>query len=234
MPHEHSLGRGRTLAYPQFPDDDGSADPAVRALLASEADPLSVARALRDVRLVAVVMAVLEEQDEDGGDKDSHMAVVSMVNAAGEKGLLAFSGVDAATQWNPLARPVPALGRDTARAALDDGASAVVIDVGGPRPLVITGPALAVLADTMDFEAVAALVSAALAPLTSDGWVEVEVRDGRPAGAEADVLVRIAAPGGGHPDGRLARDLADQAARILGQRGDIQRAAPGGIGIVHA
>ena len=236
--HAHLLGRGRSLAAPQFPDDDGSAHPVVRDLLARAArgdvSILQVARALRGSRLLATVVAVLDAMDEAGGDKDSHMAVVSMVNDAGEKGLLAFTGVDSVTAWNAEARPVPAFGRDVARAARDDGALAVVIDVAGPARVVLDGVALEILADELDLERVSALLIAALAPLTADGWLEVEVFDGRVLDAQADVLVQISSIGGGHPDGRLLNDLAQQAARILAGRADIQRLVPGGIGIVLA
>jgi hypothetical protein len=47
-------------------------------------------RALANSRLLVAVMAVADEIADDGSDKSSHMAVVSMVNSAGEKGLLAF------------------------------------------------------------------------------------------------------------------------------------------------
>lgn len=235
---EGSLGRGRSLAAPQFPGDDGSADPRVRDLVARAAggqlDPAWVARSLRHVRLLSTVVAVLDAVDEHGGDKDSHMAVVSMVNAAGEKGLLAFTGTDALTQWNPDARPVPALGRDVARAALDDGATAVVIDVAGPVRLVVEGVALAAMADDLDLAMVSAAIHAALAPLTADGWVSVEVLDGRPIDAGVDVVVSVSAAGGAHPDGRLLPDLARQAAAVLGARPDIQRMTPGGLGVTVA
>ena len=233
---EHgSLGRGRSLAEPQFPGDDGAADPRVRDLVARGADgqldPVWVARSLRHVRLLATVVAVLDAMDEAGGDKDSHMAVVSMVNEAGEKGLLAFTGTDALAGWNPEARPVPALGREIARAAAEDGAAAVVLDVAGPARLVLQGTALAALADDLDLQAVTAMIEAALAPLTADGWVGVEVLDGRPIDAGVDVVVQVSAAGGGHPDGRLLPDLARQAAQVLGARPDIQRMTPGGLGV---
>jgi hypothetical protein len=231
---EGSLGRGRSLASPQFAGDDGAASASVRHLLATVADPLVIARALREERLLASVVAVLDELDEAGGDKDSHMAVVSMLNASGEKGLLVFTGVDSMARWNPQARPVPSWGRDVARSALDDGASAVVLDVAGPQPLVLTGPALDVLADQLDLPRVAALVQAALAPLTADGWAEVEVFDARPMDAGVDVIVQVSAPSGGHPDGRLPADLARQAADVISARADIHRLVLGGLGVTAA
>jgi hypothetical protein len=229
---------GRSLAVPAFPADDGRADPQVRALLAAaargEADPLGVARVLRECRLLASVVAVLDGLDEAGGDKDSHMAVVSMVNEQGERGLLAFTGIDALAAWDPAARPVPALGRDTARAAVEDGATAIVLDPAGPARLVLSGAALEVLCDTLDLGGVTALVQAALAPITADGWAEAEVIDARPIDAGVDVIVQLTAPSGGYPDGRLLGDLARQAAGIITGRPDIHRRVPGGIGVTVA
>jgi len=204
------------------------------AAAAGELDVVTAARRLRDARLLATVVAVLDERDESGADKDSHMAVVSMVNGRGERGLLAFSGIDSLTAWNAQARPVPTLGRDAARGAIDDGANAVVVDVAGPQRLVIEGAALAALADEIDFARVTALVQAALAPLTSDGWTEVRVVDGRPDDVGADVVVQLSAAAGGHPDGRLLSDLARQAAGILAARPDIHGLVPGGIGVTAA
>ena len=225
------LGRGRALASPAFPQDDGTADPRVRALLADTGvDALDAARRLRAQRLLTSVVAVLDEVDPDGGDKDSHMAVVSMVNERGERGLLAFSGVDSLVGWNADARPVPALGREVARAALDDGCAAVVIDVSGPARWVIAGSALLALADLLDLEAVRPRLVAALAGLTADGWVEVDVLDARADGA-VDVLVVVQARQGGHPDGRTAEALARQAAGILAGRADLHALIPGGIGV---
>lgn len=234
--HEHAVhGDGRSLAEPAFPDDDGSADGQVRELLAATAEGnvpvLSAARALRGFRLIASVVAVLDEADAAGGDKDSHMAVVSMVNEAGERGLLAFSGMDSMLQWNSQSRPVPALGRDLARAALEDEASAVVIDVAGPHRVVLSGDALRVLLDDLDLDRVEDHVQAALASLTGDGWVEIGVLDGRVIDAGVDVVVRVSAREGGHPDGRSLEQLAHQAARTLAQRADLQRLVPGGIGV---
>ncbi|MEY4136600.1 MAG: hypothetical protein RL205_728, partial [Actinomycetota bacterium] len=40
-------------------------------------------RALAGSRLLVAVMAVADEVADDGTDKSSHMAVVSMVNASG-------------------------------------------------------------------------------------------------------------------------------------------------------
>jgi hypothetical protein len=148
------------------------------------------------------------------------MAVVSMVNERGERGLLAFTGVDSLASWNPEARPVPAWGREVARAALDDGAAAVVIDVTGPTRRVLTGSALLALADLLDHAVVDTAVRDALATLMSDGSVDIVVEDARAEGGPVDVLVRVS-----------PSVLAEQAARILEVRTDVRDLVPGGLGV---
>jgi hypothetical protein len=137
-------GTGRSLAAPAFPNDDGTADPGLRGLIAAS-DP-SLIEVLSGQRLLVAVKAVADEVDETGADKSSHMAIVSMVNASGEKGLLAFTGLDSMALWDPAARPVPVTALAAAQAALDDGATALVIDVLGPVRLAITGDLLNSLA----------------------------------------------------------------------------------------
>jgi hypothetical protein len=153
------------------------------------------------------------------------------VNDHGRTGLLAFTGVDSLAAWDPSARPVPSRGTDTARAAIDDGAHALVIDVAGPHRVVLSGLALAALADELDLERATALVLTALVPLTGDGWVDAAVVDERGRDAAVDVLVALSCVAGGHPDGRRVEELVTQAARILAAREDIQRLVPGGIGV---
>lgn len=235
-----SPGRGRSLAAPAFPDDDGLADPGLRDLLAAAADgaqsPVGVIRSLRGARLLTSVVAVLDSAGADGEEKDSHMAVVSMLNAAGERGLLAFTGVDALVAWNPDARPVPALGRDVARAALDDGATAVVIDVSGPRMVAVTGRLLHVLADDLDLAAVTARIHAVLASLTGPGS-SAEVVDVRsPTGT--DVLLGL-----GLPDDEVAAvDVVvlltgfdgPAAAALLDADDALYALVPGGLALVQA
>ena len=238
MSDDQTLGRGRHLAEPQFAADDGAADAYVRTLLAAwqdgSANPVAVVRHLRSARLLAAVVAVLDGLDEAGGDKDSHMAAVSVMNGNGQKGMLAFTGTDSLAAWNAEGRPVPALGRDLARSAIDDGAAALVVDLAGPHQVVIAGALLDALAAQVDLERVEALVQAALAPLTADGWVEITVAGIDGPEAQADVLVMVGAVGGAHPDGRLPQMLAQQAATALAARADIHRLVPGGIAVVPA
>jgi hypothetical protein len=62
--------------------------------------------------------------------KSADMAAVFMTGADGRKALLTFSSVAALEAWNPVARPVPVWGREAAQAALDEGASALLLDLG--------------------------------------------------------------------------------------------------------
>jgi hypothetical protein len=137
-------GDGRELTASASTDDDGAPDPAVRAALANGRIDLAD---LCNTRLLVAVVAVADGVDPDSGaDTSSHMAVVSMVNATGQRGLLAFTGLDALQRWQADARPVPVRADLAAQAALDDGAAALVLDVQGPAPYVITEPALTALA----------------------------------------------------------------------------------------
>ena len=135
---------GKKLARPAFADDDGSPDLELRTELISPTDSLIVL--LKTSRHLVAGVAVAGETSADGSDKSSHLAAVSMINDAGQKGLLTFTGVDSLAIWDPTARPVPVLGAEAAQSAIADGAEALVIDVAGPQRYVVTGIALVELA----------------------------------------------------------------------------------------
>lgn len=144
----------RQVPDPGFAGDDGSADPALSALLAAFAAG-DVARAdvlvgLQRSRLLVPVVAVLGEveYDESGlaHDKTSDMATVLLQGADGRMALLAFTGNAELVAWNPEARPVPVKTALAAQSALQDGAAALVIDVAGPVRFVVEGDDLQGLA----------------------------------------------------------------------------------------
>lgn len=120
----------RSLAAPAFPDDDGLVAPELAAALGDDARVLAV---YGGVRVYVPVVATLGSggRTETGGDKDADMAAVLMTGADGRQALLTFSSVAAMGQWDPQARPVPVWGRDAARAAIDEGASALLLDLAG-------------------------------------------------------------------------------------------------------
>ena len=119
-------GHDRTLASPQFPGDDGSADAALAAALG---DDIAVLQALSDARVFVPIVPLLGETPVDG-DKNADMAAVLMTGADGRQALLAFSSVATMAAWDPKARPVPVLGKDAALAAIDEQASAILLDLG--------------------------------------------------------------------------------------------------------
>jgi len=195
--------------------DDGTADDALRAALADPgARAGELARLLRSAPLLASVVAVLDEVDEHGGDKDSHMAVVSMVNDRGERGLLAFTGVDSLAAWNEQARPVPALGRDIARSAIAEGAAAVIVDVVGPHRAVFSGIDLEVLADSLDLDAVVPAIRLAV------GDQSLVIRDARLLDLGVDVIVET-------PEAQMAR-----IASVIAADDGLRRLVPAGIAVV--
>lgn len=122
-----------TLASPQFPGDDGTADPV---LTAAFGDDVAVLQALPDVRVFVPIVALLGEVPAEG-DKNADMAAVLMTGADGRQALLAFSSVATMAVWDPQARPVPILGKDAAQATLDEGASAILLDLANPSFTVI-------------------------------------------------------------------------------------------------
>jgi len=130
--------------------DTGGADPEVAEALAnwqhgtgSEHDAL---RALAATRFLVPVVAVLTVQDEQTkADKESEMALPTLIGNDGRAAIIAFTGVETMTRWRPDARPVATPAARVWHAAVAEG-QAVVIDVAGPSPFVIEGARLATLA----------------------------------------------------------------------------------------
>ncbi|MCL7379163.1 SseB family protein [Streptomyces sp. 35G-GA-8] len=197
-----------------FSDDDGTAAPELTAALAAWAEDRSaeprVLAALKDARLLVPVVAVLgeTEEDEKSGlrrEKTSDMAVPTL-QAGDRRALPAFTSVAALARWNPAARPVAVPLHQALRAAAHERADTVVIDLAGPVPYQLTGPALLALAegrtstDPLDDPAVGAAVRSAVAaepavlrahlgPGSADGTLAL-VLD--PAARPAEAARRIA------------------------------------------
>ena len=131
----------RSLAEPAFPDDDGMVDPALAEAFGDDTRVLAV---IGDVRVFVPVVALLgdapatsDNPPQAGGAPKADMAAVLMTGADGRQGLLAFSSVATMAAWNTDARPVPVWGRDAARAALDEDASALLLDIAAPTFTVV-------------------------------------------------------------------------------------------------
>lgn len=123
----------RSLASPQFPGDDGTVAPELEAAFG---DDVAVLQALPGSRVFVPIIPLLGETPTEG-DKDADMAAVLMTGADGRQALLAFSSVATMAVWDPQARPVPVLGRDAALATLDEGATAILLDLANPTFTVV-------------------------------------------------------------------------------------------------
>jgi hypothetical protein len=150
---------GRPIPDPGFAGDDGTADRTLAAALTAYAvDPervLEVFLALQHARLLVPVVAVLGEVEHGAGqqrdqgplhDKTSDMATALLTGHDGRVALMAFTGLEALGAWRRDARPVPVAASLAARSALQEGASAMVVDVAGPTSYVVEGDLLEGLA----------------------------------------------------------------------------------------
>jgi hypothetical protein len=108
-------------------EDRGEADPALVAALAS-ADVAAIRMALLAARVLVPIVALGEESTQ------AEMAVPRLVGADGRHALPVFSSYAALLAWRAEARPVPMLGEQAVRVAVDEGYAAVVVDVAGPIP----------------------------------------------------------------------------------------------------
>lgn len=228
--------RGKSIPSSPFSGDAGQAAPAViDALAAYQAgtlDKYAAVAVLADTRLFVPVVAVLDtsEESEDGHEveKDSHMATVSVQGPHGERGLLAFTCDSALTAWSALARPVPALARSVAAAALDEGADVLVIDAQTDHTLMVDLPGILALAQGREWLApiadpqVQEEISSCIGAVSMPVDVAFELRPGT-GGAELH-LVLLAAPDGNREQvaavaAGVARQLAESEllrARLVG------------------
>jgi hypothetical protein len=145
----------RSLLDTGFGDDDGTVAPDVAGALATYGrDPQTyraVLAVLQDARLLVPVVAMLGEVEEgsDGlaRDRSSDMATVLMRSSGGRTALLTFTSMEAMRRWRLDCRPVPVSVPQAARAAVQDDADALVVDVAGPMMLVVEKRDVEALAD---------------------------------------------------------------------------------------
>lgn len=134
---------------------------ALRAYAADRGSLADVLLALQDSRLLVPMVEVPEgtfpdhDHDDEDHEHDHHehghrggaqLAAVSLERPDGRRGLLAFTGTEPLSRWNPTARPLPLSTRQAAETAVRDGATALVVDVAGPVQVVIQGDDLDALA----------------------------------------------------------------------------------------
>ncbi|MFJ8595936.1 SseB family protein [Streptomyces sp. NPDC093598] len=200
-----------------FSDDDGSADPRLSAALAAwSADRGAlgpVLDALKGARLLVPVVAVLGEAEEDERglrrEKTSDMAVPTL-KAGNRTALPAFTSTESLARWDPAARPVAVPLHQALQAAAHEKADTIVLDMAGPVPFELTGPALLALAEGR----------ATTDPLADPAVVEA-VRDA----VAAEPAVLRAHLGPGQADGTLALVLDPSAAPAEAARSVARRIA---------
>jgi len=194
--------------------DNGLADPDLAAALAAwAADPAPRARAkvlstLAAARVFAAVTArsTAEHRDTATGlraESTADMALVSLAGSTG-RGVPVFLDVPAVTGFADGARPVRLSAAEACRAALDDGAVAVVVDPQGAA-LVLIGGELSELA--------AGRVPAAGAPLSARRTLQQLTAPATPP--PADLLRRLGEALSGEPV-RAARLLDGPDGPVLG------------------
>lgn len=110
--------------------------------------------ALQGARVLAPVVALLGEVEYNERDGHSHvhektsdMATVLTTAPDGRTGMLAFTSLQAMAAWDPQARPVATSLQIAAASGIQDGASALVLDLAGPQQLIIEGDDLTYVAD---------------------------------------------------------------------------------------
>ena len=180
--------------------DTGEADPAVTAALAAYAAGTgaehAVLTAIAAARLLVPVVAVLAEANDDGTEKETEMALPTLIGNDGRKAVIAFTGTLAINRWRADARPVPVPAPNLWPAVAAEQAEAVVVDVAGPVPLVIEGARLRALAngappplpyEDADIRAEVAAVTGnfALGPGTQGTELTIALNAADPAGARA-------------------------------------------------
>jgi hypothetical protein len=144
-------GRVAVVSVSRPAGDTGAADPAVTAALAAyaagQATEVAVLTAVAASRLLVPVVAVLAEAHDDGSEKETEMALPTLIGNDGRKAVIAFTGTGTIRRWRADARPVPVPAARLWPAVAAERADAVVIDVAGPVPLVIEGARLRALAN---------------------------------------------------------------------------------------
>ncbi|GHG15910.1 SseB family protein [Streptomyces zaomyceticus] len=191
----------KNIPDPGFSDDDGTADPRLAAALAAWAEDRTahgpVLAALREARLLVPVVAVLGEveTDENGlrREKTSDMAVPTLT-AGDRRALPAFTSIASLALWDPEARPVAVPLHQALQAAAHEKADTVVLDLAGPVPYQLTGPALLALAEGR---------------ISADPLDDPAVREAVRAAVAAEPAVLRAHLGPGAADGTLALVLAE-------------------------
>lgn len=194
--------------------DTGAADPRLAAALAAPGTGgrgvarAEVLAALAGARVFAPVTATSTAEHVDAGtglraESSAEMALLTLVGSAGGRAVPLFLDAAGAVGFRPGARPVPLRGPEACRAALEDGAVAVLLDPPGAA-VPVTGAELRELAEGR--------VPVAGAPLSSRVTTD---RLSSPPDADPALLAALAEALRAEPV-RAARLLAGPDGPVLG------------------
>jgi hypothetical protein len=188
---------GRSFEHPESSNDDGSA-PAklLEALKRFRSRELGESEVVDEVRVSRLLIPLVAHAGDvgvaPGGhlvDKTQELSIITVTGPDGRAVLPAFTSVDAMSQWNPRARPIPADGVRVALAAASEGTDLVVLDATTPTEFAIRRPALWAMAQEKPWQ-----------PSYLDEEVLSEFLDAA-EGEEAIVAIQLAP---GDADARLA------------------------------
>lgn len=198
---------GRELEENRFAGDDGSAPKefvtAISGFRSGDLGQANVVDALRVSRLLVPLLAQLGESEIGAKglkvDKSAELSIVTVKAPDDQDALVVFSSVAAMQRWNPSARPVPTDAIRVCLAAASQLSTRVVIDPGSETEFVIRRPAIARIAQSLDWQPaelnpeVTGVVGQSVASETQ--VVDFGLRSADPeaklAGAELEVALRL-------------------------------------------
>lgn len=198
---------GRSFEQNAFSADDGRAPEAliesIGAFRKGKLPASEVVNQIRTTRLLVPLLAQLG-QSEVGAhgqtvDKSAELSIVTVKSPDDQDALVVFSSVAAMNLWNPSARPVPTDAIRVMLAAASQMATRVVLDPGSETEFVIRRPAIAKIAQSLDWlapelnEAVAKVVEGSIQGenLVLDFELSTQDPQSRLQGAELEVLLQL-------------------------------------------
>jgi len=151
---------GRELEENRFAGDDGSAPEefltAILSFRAGELGQSAVVNVLRVSRLLVPLLAQLGESEIGANglkvDKSAELSIVTVKSPDDQDALVVFTSVAAMQRWNPSARPVPTDAIRVCLAAASQLSTRVVVDPGSDTEFVIRRPAIARIAQSLDWQ----------------------------------------------------------------------------------
>jgi hypothetical protein len=198
---------GRELEENRFAGDDGFAPEefitAMSGFRAGDLGQADVVDALRVSRLLVPLVAQLGESEIGANglkvDKSAELSIVTVKAPDDQEALVVFSSVAAMQRWNPSARPVPTDAIRVCLAAASQLSTRVVIDPGSETEFVIRRPAIARIAQSLDWQpaelnsSVRGVIERSVA--SESEVVDFELRSADPeaklAGAELEVALKL-------------------------------------------